>query len=111
METMIDFVFLGSKIAADGDFCHKIKIHLLLGRKAMTKLDHTLKSRAIFTDKGLYSQSYGFSSSHVWMLELDLKGEWALENWCFQIMVLDKTFESPLDSSKIKPVNPKVSQL
>ena len=69
------------------------------------------KQRHHFANKGLYSQSYGFSSSHVWMLELDLKGEWALENWCFQIMVLDKTFESPLDSSKIKPVNPKVSQL
>ena len=66
METVTDFVFLGSKITADGDFCHKIKICLLLGGKAMTNLDHTLKSTAIFTDKGLYSQSYGFSSSQVW---------------------------------------------
>ena len=71
---------------------------------------HIIKQIHYFADKGLYSQSYGFSSSHVWMLELDLKGEWALENWCFQIMVLDKTFESPLDSSKIKPVNPKGNQ-
>ena len=47
METMIDFVFLGSKIAADGDFCHKIKIHLLLGRKAMTNVDYVLKSKHI----------------------------------------------------------------
>ena len=66
METVTDFVFLGSKITADGDFCHEIKRCLLLGGKAMTNLDHTLKSTAIFTDKGLYSQSYGFSSSQVW---------------------------------------------
>ena len=66
METVTDFILEGSKITADGDFCHKIKICMLLGGKAMTYLDHTLKSTAIFTDKGLYSQSYGFSSSQVW---------------------------------------------
>ena len=65
METVTGLIFLGSKITADGDCSHEIKRCLLLGRKAMTKLDHTLKSRAIFTDKGLYSQSYGFSSSLV----------------------------------------------
>ena len=65
METVAVFVLLGSQITADGYCSHKIKRFLLLGRKAMTKLDHTLKSRAIFTDKGLYSQSYGFSSSLV----------------------------------------------
>ena len=66
METIRDFNFLGSKITADGDCSHEIKRCLLLGRKAMTNLDNILKSRDI-TDKGLSSQSYGFSSSHVCM--------------------------------------------
>ena len=66
METVRDFIFLGSKITADGDCSHKIKRHLLLGRKAMTTLDSILKSRDI-TKKGPSSQGYGFSSSHVWM--------------------------------------------
>ena len=69
METVIDFIFLGSKITADGDFNCEIKGHLLLGRKAkaMTNLDSILEQRHYFTDKGLPSQSTGFSSSHVWM--------------------------------------------
>ena len=67
METVTDFVFLGSKITADRDFSHKIKRQLLLGRKNMTNLDSILKSRHYFANKGLYSQSYDFSSSHVWM--------------------------------------------
>ena len=66
METGTDIIFLGSKITADGDFSHEIKRQLLLERKVMTKLDSTLRSRDI-AYKGLYSQSYGFSSSHVWM--------------------------------------------
>ena len=67
-ETVAEFIFLGSKIAADGDCSHEIKTHLLFGRKAMTKLNSILKSRDdYFADKGLSSQSYGFSSSHVWM--------------------------------------------
>ena len=56
------------------------------------------------------SQSYGFSSSHVWMWELDHKEGWALKNWCFQTVVLEKTHESPLDCKEIKPVNPKGNQ-
>ena len=67
VETVVDFIFLGSKIAADGDCSHKIKRLLLLGRKAMTNLDRILKNRHHFADKDPYSQSYGFSSSHVWM--------------------------------------------
>ena len=63
VETVRDFIFGGSKITADGDCRHEIKRCLLLGRKAMTSLDSMLKSR----DKGLSRQSYGFSSSHVWM--------------------------------------------
>ena len=66
VETLTDFIFLGSKITADGDCNHEIKRHLLLRRKAMTNLDSILQSRAI-TNKGLSSQSYGFSSSHVWV--------------------------------------------
>ena len=66
METVTDFIFLDSKITADGDCSHEIKRHLLLGRKTMTNLDNILKSHH-FADKSLYSQSYGFSSSHVWM--------------------------------------------
>ena len=67
MEMVSDFIFLGSKITADGDCNHEIKRHLLLGRKTMTNLDSILKSRHYFTDKGLSHQSYGFSSSHVGM--------------------------------------------
>ena len=66
METVTDFIFLGSKITADGDCNHEIKRCLLLGRKAMTNLDSILKSRDI-TGKSPSSQSYGFSSSRVWM--------------------------------------------
>ena len=84
----------------------KIKRHLLLGRKAMTNLDSILKSRDI-TKKGPSSQSYGFSSSHVWMSELDHKESWALKNWCFWTGVLEKTLESPLDCKEIQPVHSK----
>ena len=65
VETVTKFIFLGSKITADGDCSHEIKRHLLLGRKAMTNLDSVLKSRHYFADKGLYRQSSGVSSSHV----------------------------------------------
>ena len=68
------------------------------------------KQRHHFGNKGLYSQSYGFSSSHVWMWELDNKGKWALKNWCFQIVVLEKTLENPLDCKEIKPVSLKGNQ-
>ena len=67
METVTDFMFLGSKITADGDCSHEIKRCLLLGRKAMTNLDSIKKQRHHFANKGLYSQSYGFSSSHIWV--------------------------------------------
>ena len=66
VETVTDFIFLSSKITADGDCSHKIKRRLLLGRKALTNLDSIL-SRDVTADKGPYSQSYGFSSGHVWM--------------------------------------------
>ena len=68
------------------------------------------KQRYGFVDKGPYSQSYEFSISHVWMWELDHKQGWVLKNWCFWVVVLEKTLESPLDSREIKPVNPKGKQ-
>ena len=67
METVTDFILLGFKITADGDFTHEIKRHLFLGRKPMTNLDRILQSRDYFADKVPFSQSCGFSSSHVWI--------------------------------------------
>ena len=67
MEAVTDFIFLGFKITADGDCSHEIKTCLLLGRKAITNLDSILKSRHHFVDKSVYSQSYGFAGSHVWI--------------------------------------------
>ena len=63
-----------------------------------------------FANKGPHSQSYGFSSSHVWMWVLNYKESWAPKNWCFQLVALEKTLKSPLDSKEIKPVNPKGNQ-
>ena len=75
-----DIIFLGSKITADGDCSHEIERRLLLGRKAITNLDSILKKqRHYFTNKGLSSQSYGFSSSHVWMWQLDHKESWRID--------------------------------
>ena len=71
---------------------------------------HIKKQRHYFTDKGLCSQSYGFSSSHVWMWELGRKENWAVKNWCFWTVVLEKTLESPLDFKEIQPVNSKGNQ-
>ena len=111
VETVADFIFLGSKITADGDHSHEIKRRLLLGRKVMTNLDRVLKKqRRYFANKGPPSQSYGFSSHHVWMWELDYKDSWALKNWCFWTVVLKKTLESPLDYKEIQPVHPKGNQ-
>ena len=76
----------------------------------MTNLDSIFKSRDYFGNKGPSSQVYGFSSGHVWMWELDYKESWVLKNWCFWTVVLEKTFESPLDCKEIQPVHPKGSQ-
>ena len=77
----------------------------------MTNLDTVLKKqRHHFANKGPYSQSYDFSSSHVWMWELDHKEGWVLKNWCSRTVVLEKTLESPLDSKETKPDNPKGNQ-
>ena len=71
---------------------------------------HNKQQKHHFADKGPSSQSYGFSSSHIWMWELDHKEEWMLKNWCFWIVVLEKTLKSSSDSKEIKPVNPKGNQ-
>ena len=104
--------FWAPKVTADGDCNHEIKRRLLLGRQVMTNLDSILKSRDkkkrqrhYFSNKGLSSQGYGFSSSHVWMWELDCEEGWVLKNWCFWTVVLEKTLESPLDCKEIQPVH------
>ena len=71
---------------------------------------HIKQWRHHFANKGPYSQSYGFSCSHIWMWELNHKEVWAPKNWCFRILVLKETLESPLDSKEIKQVNPKGTQ-
>ena len=111
VETLRDCFWGGSKITADGDCSHDIKRHFLLGRKAVTNLNSILKSRDInFPNKGLSSQNYGFSSSHVWMWELDYKESWAPKNWCYWTVVLGKSLESPLDRKEIQPVHSKGNQ-
>ena len=122
VETVADFIFGGSKITADGGYSHEIKRHLLLGRKVMTNLllllsrfsrvrlcdqprQYIKKQRHYFANKGLSSQSYGFSISQVWMWELDYKESWAPKSWCFWTLVLEKTLESPLDCKEIQPVH------
>ena len=109
VETVADFIFLGSKITADGDCSHEIKRCLLLGRKVMTHLDSIFKSRDI-ANKRPSHQGFGFSCGHVWMWELDYKESWMKKNWWFWTVVLEKTLESPLDYKEIQPVHPKGDQ-
>ena len=110
METVTDIIFLGSKKCREW-LHYEIKRCLFLGKKAMTNLDSILKKqRHHLASKGPYSQSYHFSSSHVQMWELDHKEGWALKNWCFHTVVLEKTLESPLDCKEIQPVHPKGNQ-
>jgi len=106
-ETVADFILGGSKVTADGDCSHEIKRHLLTPWKESydQPRQHIKKQRYHFANKGPSSQGYGFSSSHVWMWELDYKGSWAPKNWCFWTMVLEKTLESPLDCKEIQPVH------
>ena len=82
---------------------------LLFGRKTMTR-QHIKKQRHYFTNKAPSNQSYGFSSSHVWVWELDYKESWVPKNWCFWTVVLEKTLVSPLDCKEIQPVHPEGNQ-
>ena len=90
----------GSKIIADGDCSHEMKRHLFLERKVMTKLEKMKNN----------SQSYGFSSSNVWMWDLDHTESGALKIWCFWTDVLEKNLESPFNCKEIKSLNPKGNQ-
>ena len=111
MEAVKDFLFLGSKITADSDCSHEIKRLLLLERYDKPR-QRIKKQRHHFADKGLCSQSFGFSSSHVhyvWMWELDVR-ERGLNTYAFEPMVLEKTLQSLLNSKEIEPVNPKGNQ-
>ena len=111
METVRDFILGGSQITADGDCSHEIKRCLILRKKSYDQpRQHVKKQRNYFANKGLFSQGYGFSSSHVWMWELDYKESWALKNWCFWTVVLEKSLESPLDCKEIQLVHPKGNQ-
>ena len=88
----------------------KLKNTYSLKEKLWQPRQHIKKQRHYFADYGLSSQSYGFSSSHIWMWESDYKESWALKDWCFWTVVLEKTLESSLDSKEIQPVNPKGNQ-
>ena len=111
MEAVRDFILEGSKITADCECSHEIKRHLLFGRKLMTNLDSILKSgHNYFVNKGPSSQGYGFSTSHVWMWELDYNHSWALKNWCFWTVMLEKALESRLNCKEIQPVHLKRNQ-
>ena len=99
------FILGGSKITADSDCSPKIKRYLFLGRKAMTNLESILKSRDITLLTKVHIVKASFSRSHVRMWDLDHKEGWVSKNWYFQIVVLEKTLESPLDSKEFKPVN------
>ena len=107
VEIMTDFIFLGSKITANGDCSHEIKKTLTPWKKSYDQpRQHIKKQRCYFANNSPFSQTHSFSSSHVWMWELDYKESWVLKNWCFWTVVL----ESPLDCNETKPVNPKGSQ-
>ena len=110
VETVSDFIFLGSVITADGDCSHEIKRCLLLGRKVITNLDSILKSRDYFANKVHLVKAMVFSSGHVWLWELDCEESCTPKNWCFWTVVLEKTLESPLDCREIQPVYSKGSQ-
>ena len=112
METVADFILEGSQITAHGDCSHEIIRCLLLGRKAMTNLDSTLKSRDITLPTKVHLIKamvfpvvmYGYEA---WM---GYKESWAQKNWCFWTVVLEKTLESPLDCKEIQPVHLKGNQ-
>ena len=91
IETVTAFIFLVSQIIADGDYSHEIKDASSLEEKLWPTRQHIKKQRHYFADKGPSSQTYGFSSSHVWMWELDCEENWVPKNWCFWTVVLEKT--------------------
>ena len=110
METVTDFIFLGSKITGDCDCSQEIKRHLLLGTKALTKLDSLLKSRDISLPKKVHI----VSNSDDFPVVMYRCQNWTIkkaEHWRIDAVVLEKTLESPLDRKEIKATNPKGNQL
>ena len=108
VETVADFICGGgrrSKITASGDCSLGIKTLAPWKKSYDQSRQFIKKQRHYFSDKGLSSQNYGFPSSHVWMWELDCEESWALKNWCFSTVVLEKTIESPLDCKEIQSVH------
>ena len=110
METVTDFSFGGSQITADGDCSHEIKRCLLLGRKVMSNPDSILKSRDITLPTVVHLVKAMAFPVVMYGCELDYKESWVLKNWCFWTVVLEKTFESPLDRKEIQSVHPKGDQ-
>ena len=110
VETVTDFIFLGSKITADGDCSHDIKRCLLLARKAMTNLDSILKSKNItLLTKVCIVKTMVFPVDMYGCESWTIKS-WMLKNWCFGTVVLEKTLQSPLGCKEIQPVHPKGTQ-
>ena len=111
METVTDFIFLGSKITVDSDYSHEMKRCLLLGRKATTNLDSILKSRDItWLTKVQIVKAMVFPVVVYRCESWAIKKTWVLKNWCFWTVVLEKTLGCPLDCKEIKSVNPKGNQ-
>ena len=110
METVRDYIFLGSKTTAEGDCSHAIKRCLLLGRKAMTNLDGIIKSRDITLPTKVCLVKATVFPVVMYGCESWTIRKWVLKNWCFWIIVLEKTLASSLDCKDIQPVHPKGDQ-
>ena len=111
VETVADFIFWGSKITADGDCSHEIKRRLLLGRKIMTNIDSTFRSRDItLPTKVCLVKAMVFPVVMHGTWELNCEESWVPKNWCFWIVVLEKTLDSPLDCKEIQTVPSKGDQ-
>ena len=111
IEAVTDFLFLHSKITADSDCSHEVRRHLLLGRKAITNLDSVLKSKDItLLTKDCIVKAMAFPVVMYRCESWTIKTSWVPKNWCFWVVVLEKTFKSPWDCKEIKPVNPKGDQ-
>ena len=115
VETVVNFILGGSKITADGDCSHEIKGHLFLGRKVMTNLDSIFKSRVITLPS---TQGYDFSTSHIWMWELDYKESWridehwridAFELWCWRRLLKVPWIARRSNQSILKEISPEYS--
>ena len=111
VEAVTDFLFLSTKISVGGDCSQESRRHLLPWKEGCEKpRQHSKKQRHHFANKGPHSQNCGLSSGHVQLWEPDHREDWALKNWCFWTVVLEKTSECPLDREEIKPVNYKTNQ-